>query len=188
MPPAANETSASPELVALRRFPSNPFGCRLALPCLAMSVGSLNERFEQWVGRQRFGLELRMELAPNEPWVAFHFHDFHKITVGRSTDNFQSVSNQCFFVLPVEFIAMTMPLRDFHFTVSLLGVRARRQDAGISAQAHRAAEVINAPQLAKLVDYAMLRRRIELGAIRIRQTAHVSGKLNNAALHSQTNS
>ena len=80
-----------------------------------------------------------------------------------------------------------MPLGDFHLPVSLLRVRASRKDAWVSAESHRAAKIIDAPQFAQLVDHPVRRGRIELRAVCICQSANVSGEFNHAALHSQTN-
>src|SRR5580765_8439273 len=128
-----------------------------------------------------------MELAPYEPRVTFNLHNFHKVSVWRGTDNFKSVRNECFFVLTVELVTVTMPLRDFHFPVSLLRIGTGGKHAWVSAEPHRAAEVIDAPQFAQLIDHPMLRGRIKLRAVRICQSTNVPGKFNHAALHSQTN-
>jgi len=52
--PCEDETFRAPRLLALRRFPRDEFRRRLILPRTAMGVGSLDERLEQRVGRQRF--------------------------------------------------------------------------------------------------------------------------------------
>src|SRR5688572_10033204 len=125
-----------------------------------------------------------MELAPYEPRVILHLYDFHKISVWRGTNNFQSMRNHRLFVLAVELVTVAMTLGDFHFPVSLLRVGTSREDTWVSAQPHRAAKVVDAAQFAQLVDHPVRRGRIKFGDVCVCQSANVSGKLNHTALHS----
>ena len=69
------------------------------------------------------------------------------------------------FVFAIEFVAMAMALADFGLSVSPAREAVFGQQAGIRAQAHGAAELVDALQLAQLVNHAIRRGRIELGGI-----------------------
>ena len=97
------------------------------------------------------------------------------------------MSNQLLFILAVEFIAVAMPLGDFQHTVGLRGERARLQPRRPRAQTHGAAQFVNSPQLAQLIDDAMRSGRIEFRAVRPLQAADVSREFDDRALHSQAN-
>ena len=68
--------------------------------------------------------------------------------------------------LAIELVAMAMAFADLVGAVGCARKAAFRQLAGIRAQAHRAAQFVDAFQFAKLVDDAVRRRGIELGRIR----------------------
>jgi hypothetical protein len=59
---------------------------------------------------------------------------------------------QRLLVEAVELVAVPMPLVDDVLAVELCASRARRQPAGVRAEPHRAAQVVDAEQVAQLVD------------------------------------
>ena len=63
-----------------------------------------------------------------------------------------------------------------------------RQQAGISAQPHGAAQFIHAFQLAQLIDDAIGRGGIELGGVGVLQSAHVAREFDHHGLHAEADS
>src|ERR1035438_2083107 len=80
-----------------------------------------------------------------------------------------------------------MTLGDFRLSVRLLRETAGLQFAGPRAQAHRAAQFVDAFQLAQFVDDAMRRAGIELAGVGVFQAADVAGVFDHRALHPQAN-
>ncbi len=95
---------------------------------------------------------------------------------------------QNLFVLAIEFVAVPVALADFRHAVGLAREAAFGQLAGIRAQAHGAAQLVDAFQFAQFVDHAIGRGRIEFGGIGVLQSADVARELDHHGLHAQTNS
>src|SRR3954469_21266249 len=99
---------------------------------------------------QRLRLEFRMELASDKERVLGDLDHLDVGSVGRRAGNAQAPAGEHSFVLAVEFVTMTMALADLEVAVDAL-----RQSFGLdlarpSAQAHGAAEFVDAAQLAQL--------------------------------------
>ena len=74
----------------------------------------------------------------------------------------------------VELEAVAMPLVDERGAVDPLGQRSRRQLAGVAAETHRAAQFVDAEQIAQLVDHLVRRVLVDLGGIGAVEPADVA--------------
>ena len=83
---------------------------------------------------------------------------------------------------------MAMALGNRRRLINAACKRARLQFGGIGAQAHGAANGINAEQIAQLVNDGIRRVRIELRAVAIVQATYIPRVFDHSALHSQANS
>src|SRR3989442_13083892 len=92
-------------------------------------AGGVDKRLEQRVGREGARLELGMELATHEPRVVADLDNLDVSAIRRVARNGEAVSRQRLFVFAVEFVAVTVPLRDFERPVGLVrdrtGLHAR---------------------------------------------------------------
>src|SRR5437870_4241187 len=115
--------------------------------------------------RQWFRLELRVELAGEEPWMIGDFDDLNEVLIRRNTGNHQAVISQDLLELPIEFISMAMPLRNHIRFVNTVRDRTVFELRWISSQTHRTADGVDAEQIAEFVNHRIRRVRIELGAV-----------------------
>src|SRR5438105_7230734 len=69
---------------------------------------------------ERLGLELRMELTPEEPRMIGCLDNLHIILIRRASGNFQSRGHQRFLEVAVEFVAMAVAFADSQLAVSLV--------------------------------------------------------------------
>ena len=112
---------------------------------------------------QRLGFELGMELAAEIPGMAGQFADFDVNSVRSFTGEPQAVLLEHRFVFAIELVAMTVPFTDLARSIGRPGEAVLGQQAGVRAQAHGAAQLIDALQLTQFVDDAIGRGGIELG-------------------------
>src|SRR5258708_5080055 len=105
---------------------------------------SADESAEQRVRLQRLRLELRMELATQIPRMIRELADFDVYAVGSFPGQAQSVLGQDLFIVAIEFVTMTMTLTDLGLAVGLAGETVFCEQAGIGAQAHGAAPLVDA--------------------------------------------
>src|SRR5450631_2525175 len=82
---------------------------------------------------------------------------------------------------------MAVPLANVARAVSFLRHAALRQVARPGPQPHGAPQIVDALQLAQLIDHAVRRARIEFGRIRRLQPANVARELDHHGLHAQAN-
>src|SRR4051812_26643677 len=82
---------------------------------------------------------------------------------------------------------MAMALADLEVAVDAVGQRVGLDLAGPGAQAHGAAELVDAAQLAQLIDDAVRGGLIELARIRAFEHADVPRKLDACRLHAEAN-
>src|SRR5439155_23805530 len=101
--------------------------------------------------------------------------------------NREAVSYQHVFVFAVEFVAVTVPLRDVKHPVSLVRERAGLEAGGPGTQPHGAAQLVDPAQLAQLVYHAVCGVGIELRAVRSFETANVARVFDHRALKAQAN-
>src|SRR5687767_2782297 len=115
-------------------------------------MARLDEAREQWVRAQWLRFELRMELHRDIPGMSRQLNDLHEFAVRGLARNAESLVGEHRFVKTVELVPMPMALEDGSRAVDLFGERPRCQRALVLAQPHRPAEVVNAKQVAELVD------------------------------------
>src|ERR1039457_4961079 len=115
-----------------------------------------------------------MELASQKPGMVWNLADLHVNSVGRLSGETQAAFGQNLLVLAIELIAMPVPFADFRNSIRLSRQAPLGQQAWISAQAHGAAQLVDAFQLAQFVDDAVGRSRIAFGGIGVLQSAHVA--------------
>src|SRR5262245_45631923 len=120
-------------------------------------IAGLDEARKERVGTRWLRLELGMELAGEVPGMPWQLSNFDELAVGRTAGDLQAVLGERRLVQAVEFVPVAMPLVDQPRSIGAFGQRARRQLAGVLAEAHCAAQVVDAEQVAQFVDD--LRRR-----------------------------
>ena len=111
----------------------------LRLPLLAMFIRRANKRPKQRMGLQWLGLELGMELAPDEMWMIRQLHHLHIGAVWSRSGNAQAAGHQWLLVLAVEFVTMAVPLADLEHTVNPMRQRIRLDPASPRTQPHGSA-------------------------------------------------
>src|SRR5882672_8525360 len=114
---------------------------------------------------ERLGFEFRVELAAKEPRMFGRFDYLDVILIRRASRDFQSRRDQCLFEIAIKFVAMTVALADFEFSIRLVCEGTRLQPAWPGAQAHGAAHFVDPQQLAQFVNHAMRSLRIKFGAV-----------------------
>src|SRR5438105_1253789 len=102
-----------------------------------------HERAEQRMRLQGLRLELRMELAAQEPGMIRELADLDVNAVGSLSGQPQTVLFQNSFVFAIEFVAVAMTLADLTPPVCLTCETVVRQLAGIRPQAHSSAQLIH---------------------------------------------
>src|SRR6266481_8926019 len=98
------------------------------------------------MGLERLGFELGVELAAEKPGMVGCFDDLYVIFIRSASRDFQSRSHQGLFVIAIKFVAMTVALADFEFSVRFVRERTRLQPAWPGAQTHSTAHFIHAQQ------------------------------------------
>src|SRR6516225_7275504 len=146
-----------------------------------------DERRKQWMRLERLGLELRMELAAEEPGMIGSLDNLYIILIRRASGNFQSRVHQRFLEVAVEFIAMAVAFADLQLTVGLVRERPWLELARPRTQPHRAAHFVHAEQFAQFVNHTVRRLRIKLRAVCMFQAGKVACIFNCRALHPQAN-
>src|SRR5438874_4798236 len=186
-PPTA---SRSPTLIAVCRTGLTPpivstdrrrRGARLGLPRL-VRVGAGDERGEERMRARRLRFELRMELHREIPRVARQLGDLDELAVGRASGDLQAVFGERALVEAVELVAVPMPLVDERRAVHALRERSGRQLAGVAPEPHGAAEVVDAQQIAQLVDHLRARVGVALGGIGVGEAGDVARVLDRRPL------
>ena len=89
------------------------------------------------------------------------------------------------FVLAVEFVAVAVAFGDFGGAVGVGGERAGLHDAGPRAEAHGAAHLFDAGELAEFVDDAVGGGGVELAGVGVLEPADVAGVLDAGGLHAE---
>src|SRR3954451_7199108 len=93
-----------------------------------------------------------MELAAEEPRVAFQLDDLDELAVGREAGHAEAAFLELRHVLGIDLVAMAVALVDLLDSICLPRDRTFLQRARILAEAHRAAEGVDADEVAQLVD------------------------------------
>src|SRR5216683_2635285 len=109
--------------------------------------------------------------------------DFDVVFVGRAAGDAKAGGGEDFFVVAVEFVAVTMALADFEFAVGAMGEGAGFEFAGPGAEAHGAAHFIHAEQFAEFVDDAVRSLRVALSGIGVFESRDPASVLYRGTLH-----
>src|SRR5215813_2575943 len=120
-------------------------------------VARFDESGEQRVRLQRLRLELGMELHRHVPRMRGQLDNLDELPVERSAHDLEALLGQRALVEAVELVAMTVPLVDQIGPVQCVRFRARLELALVRSEPHRPAEIVDAQQVAKLVDDVRLR-------------------------------
>ena len=80
---------------------------------------------------------------------------------------------------------MTVPFVDDLLAVSLVRQRARHELAGVQAEPHRCAHLVDVPLLGHEVDHRRRREGCELGRVGIRRVKRFAGEVDHCALHAE---
>src|SRR3954447_14332607 len=137
-------------------------------------VACLDESREQRMRLQRLRLELGVELHGDVPGMRRELEDLDELAVERAADDLESALGQRLLIQAVEFVPMTMALVDHVAAVERVRTGARTKLARIRTQAHGATEVVDAQQIAELVNEVDRRIGRALGRIGIGQSADVA--------------
>ena len=93
---------------------------------------------------------------------------------------------QCLAVFGIEFVTVTVTLRNLFFAVNLVSERAFLDFSRPGAKAHGSAFVRHVFLLLEHRNHRVRRIRVELRTVRSLETADMTRKLNRRNLHSQT--
>src|SRR5574341_204441 len=137
------------------------------------------------IHRPRF--KLGMELAAEEPGMAFELDDLDKVAIRRQAAQHHAFGAELSSIAIIEFIAMAVAFGDLLLAVELRRQRLVLQNAGISPQAHGAAFGVNSFLLFHKMNDGMRGVHVELSGIGALQPADIAGKLDPRHLHAQTN-
>ena len=151
----------------------------------AVPVAGGYEGVEERVGLERFGFELWVELAAEEEGMGGDLYDFDVGGVGGGSGEAQAGSGEDGFVLAVELVAVAVALGDFGGAVGGGGEGIGFHDAGPGSEAHGAAHLFDAGELAEFIDDAMGGAGVELAGVGVFQAADVAGVLNAGGLHTE---
>src|SRR2546426_1122171 len=80
-----------------------------------------NKGCKERVWRQRLRLELRVELAAQNPRMTPVSHVCDEFFVGENTENDQAVFRKSLLKLPIEFVAMPVSLENHRSVVDAVG-------------------------------------------------------------------
>src|SRR5690348_1406543 len=105
----------------------------------------------------RLGLELRMELAAEEPGMLHDLADLHVNAVGSFARDAKARGFELLFVLAIELVAVAMAFVNLTGAIGARGEAIGMEMARPTSQAHRAAEIVDAFELAQLENHAMRR-------------------------------
>src|ERR1700722_4234719 len=134
---------------------------------------------------ERLGLELGVELAAQEEWVAGELDDLHVSRIRSSAGDAQARAGQQRLVFPVELVTMTVPFADLGRFVGPRCNRVFRQHARPCTQAHRAAHFFDPGEFAQFEDHTVGGGRVEFARTGARQATNVARKLDASRLHTQ---
>jgi len=152
---------------------------------LAIGVGGRDKGAEERVGLEGLGLELGVELAAEEPGVAGEFANLDIGAIGGFAGDAEAVVFEDFLVLAIELIAVAVAFADEGLAVGLAGKGIGGELAVVSAEAHGAAEFVDALEFAEFIDDAVGRGSIEFSGIGAGESADVAGVLDDHGLHAE---
>src|SRR5438309_9344926 len=145
-----------------------------------------HEPGEQWVRPRGARLELRMELAADEPGVIGQLDHLDARAVGREAGAAHAVFGEDVAVGIGHFVAMPMPLADFERPVGLGDTRAGPQLARVGPQPHRPPQLLDPFLGPQQRNHRVLALRGELARFGIRELDHVARELDYRRLQAET--
>src|SRR5262249_54832252 len=151
------------------------------LPRLVL-VRGLHERGEQRVRLRRLRLELRVELHGEIPRVIGQLGDLDELAVRGAPRDAQPALGERLLVEAVELVAMAMALVNEARAVHALGQRSRSELARVAPQPHGAAEIVDAEEVAQLVDHLGAGVRVALRRVGVGEAGHVARVLDGGPL------
>src|SRR5262249_39824626 len=158
-------------------------GLDLALPRRAVSPRRPDEVLEERVAREGLGLQLRVELAAEEPrMVAVELDDLDEFPIGGHPRERESGLPQRREVLLVDLVAVAVAAGDRALAVGAGRDRPGGQLARVLAQSHRAAEGLDTDQVPQLEDDLVFGLLLELGRIGALEAGDVPGVLDDRRL------
>src|SRR6267143_803763 len=160
-------------------------GTQLHLVDSALQERRSHEVPEKGVRAVRPGAELRMELARDEPWVVCQLDDLDQPAVRRHAAEHHAGLAHHLAVLVVELEAMAVTLVHDLLTVRLVRQRSGEQLAGIQAEPHRSAHLVDVSLLGHEVNDRCRGERRELRGVRVRRVEHLARALPHRALHAK---
>src|SRR5581483_6558461 len=181
---ASSLTGVTPSIVSSDRLGRTP----RAVPGVRILVRGrrFDERGEERMRPRRLRLELRVELHGEVPRVARQFGDLDELAVRRASGDAHPLLVERFLVHAVELVAVAVPLVDQRRAVHFLRERSRRQLAGVRAEAHRPAEIVDAEEIAQLVDHFCARIRVDFGGVGVGEPRDVARVLDGRPLEAVT--
>src|SRR5882672_6311674 len=141
-----------------------------------------HETGEQGVGAHRPRLELRVELAADEPRVIGQLDHLDQGAVRRQAGAAHAVFGEHVAVRVRHLVAVAVALAHLGGAVHLSYARAGPQPAGIGAQPHGAAHFLYPFLRPHQRDHWVLALRLELAGVRVADLADVAGEVYNPRL------
>src|SRR5438876_569584 len=153
-----------------------------AFSCPVLRARRADEAREQRVRPGRPGLELRMELAADEPGVIGKLDHLHERAVGRQAGAAHPVLREHVAIGVRHFVAVAMALAHLERSVGLGDPGAGTQLAGVRAQPHGPAQLLDAFLGAHQGDYRVLALGCELARVGVGELDHVTRELDDRCL------
>src|SRR3990170_3128813 len=148
--------------------------------------GGADEPGEQRVGTVGPRPELRVELGADHPGVVPELADLNQRAVRQRAAGDEARRLKLRAELVVELVAVPVSLHDLIAAVGLARLRRLHQTAGVTAQAHGAPLVLDAPLLREQADDGVGGLRIELRGVGFVLAEDVPGELHDHHLQAET--
>ena len=128
-----------------------------------------------------------MELTREKPGMVDKLNDLHKRAIGRATGKNHTVLFKQLAILVVEFVAMSVTLRDSFHPIGVPGSCSRHNAAGIGTETHGTSLIGHLLLLFQKRNNRVGVIRLELRRVSALQSQYVLGKLDASTLHTKTN-
>src|SRR5262245_51356175 len=148
--------------------------CRMTAGRRLVRVAGLDESGEQRVRLERLRRELRVELHRDIPGMRRQLDDLDELAVERAAHDLESLVGERLLVQAVELVAVAVATVDHVAAVERVGPGSRLQLTGVRPETHRAAEIVDAEQVAQLVNELGRRVRRAFGRVRVGESDDVA--------------
>src|SRR5436190_8561946 len=145
-----------------------------------------DEAREQRMRPRRPRLELRMELAADEPRMLRVLDDLDELTVGTHAGELEATLDEHVAILVGHLVAVTMPLADLRRTIDLGGPGPASEACRVRAEPHGPTHVRHVLLRLHQGDDGVVAFRRELGRMAVFEAAYVPRKLDDGGLHAET--